>query len=374
MKKYVFVLLALAFVISIPIYAHAQQVPPAQTVADEISVTIDGILQQFEVPPQMINDRVMLPLRAIAEALHLTVNHDAATNTALLTGPGLDIRHQINSRVIYVNGITEEFDVPSLIIDGRTLVPARMIAEATGADVQWDGATRTAVIIRAATSPVEPPAVAAVPTETQYTLQQAADYHAGQFFAAAYLLAEELRIKTANNPDGLMEYYLAASFALGEMLGEAVFEMTFLAEELSVTDSVVLFAYGYQLGAHLYAAIEIIAEVFIELALELGLEFDFLAGDTGIYHNPQTQANQQLVGTWYWMTIPYYVFYANHEGRMMEVPIRWSTYNGVLSICTTPAQCSNRCHAPSTWYYEISGDTLTLTSTMFPDMIFTYTR
>ncbi|MDD3322167.1 MAG: copper amine oxidase N-terminal domain-containing protein [Paludibacter sp.] len=45
-----------------------------------------------------------------------------------------------------VNDKVMMLDVPATIIDGRTVVPVRFVAEATGADVEWDGSTRTLVI------------------------------------------------------------------------------------------------------------------------------------------------------------------------------------------------------------------------------------
>jgi hypothetical protein len=91
----------------------------------------------------------MLPLRAIGEALGMVVDFDSATSTVTLTAPNLNITHVIHTTQISVNGVTQNFDVSSTIIGGRTLVPLRMLAEAIGADVQWNSATRTAAITTA---------------------------------------------------------------------------------------------------------------------------------------------------------------------------------------------------------------------------------
>ena len=119
---------------------------PSPAPTNEIGVTIDGVAQEFEIAPQLINDRTMLPLRAIGEALGMEVTFDSATNTAILTGNGLIVTHVIGTTDITANGVTSTFDVASVIISGRTLVPVRMLAEAIGADVEWDADTRTAVI------------------------------------------------------------------------------------------------------------------------------------------------------------------------------------------------------------------------------------
>lgn len=112
----------------------------------EIGVYINGQLQSFEVQPQTIDDRTFLPLREIGESLGLTVGYDSATHTATLTKGSLTVVHVIGSTTITVNGTAQEFDVASTVIENRTLVPVRMLAEAIGADVQWEGATRTVTI------------------------------------------------------------------------------------------------------------------------------------------------------------------------------------------------------------------------------------
>jgi len=111
-----------------------------------VNITINGDYQDFDVPAQIINDRTMLPLRSIAEALDLTVSHDPATNTATLTQHSNTIIHEIGTATITVNGVSATFDTPSTIIQGRTLVPVRMLAEAVNAHVEWQPRTSTAAI------------------------------------------------------------------------------------------------------------------------------------------------------------------------------------------------------------------------------------
>ncbi|MCL2853445.1 MAG: copper amine oxidase N-terminal domain-containing protein [Defluviitaleaceae bacterium] len=116
--------------------------------ADEaVSVTIDGVPQYFEVPAIIHLGRTMLPLRGISEAMGFSVEFDEATNTATLTRYQAVITHQVNTNVMVINGVPRTFDVPSIIHDGRTLVPVRMITEAAGSDIQWNPTTRTAAII-----------------------------------------------------------------------------------------------------------------------------------------------------------------------------------------------------------------------------------
>ena len=87
-----------------------------------------------------------------------------------------------------------------------------------------------------------------------------------------------------------------------------------------------------------------------------------------------TQEPLTLVGTWLWMGSPYYVFEPGGRGTMAGVDIRWTARNGILSICNTPDLCGNTCIAPAEWRYVLSGNQLTLTSTLIDTLTFTYTR
>ena len=89
---------------------------------------------------------------------------------------------------------------------------------------------------------------------------------------------------------------------------------------------------------------------------------------------PIPLTDHALVGTWYWMESPYYVFEADGSGTMVGQDINWLAENGVLAICITPDLCRGNCNAPAEWYYVLDRDQLDLTSRVVPDTTFTYTR
>ena len=90
----------------------------------------------------------------------------------------------------------------------------------------------------------------------------------------------------------------------------------------------------------------------------------------------QPAANETLIGEWNWLGSLYYTFQAGGRGIRFGAEIMWSSRNGVLTICSTPAMCGsvNACSAPEEWNYTISGNELTLTSRQVAGMTFTYTR
>jgi len=81
-----------------------------------------------------------------------------------------------------------------------------------------------------------------------------------------------------------------------------------------------------------------------------------------------------LVGTWYWLSEPYYVFNEDGSGTMSFMPINWGARNGVLAVCSTPIICRGRCIGASMWDYEIVGNRLILTSQLTSRISFEYFR
>lgn len=93
-----------------------------------------------DVPPTIKNDRVLVPLRAIFEALGCDVAYDEEFDGAYVYASKDKelIVHKIGSDSIFVNGDTVPMDVGSEINSGRTLIPLRAVSEALGCDVSWN--------------------------------------------------------------------------------------------------------------------------------------------------------------------------------------------------------------------------------------------
>jgi DNA-entry nuclease len=114
--------------------------------ADTISVTVDGTELSFDVMPQLIDNRTMVPMRAIFEALGAEVSWDQSTATATGTKDGTSVSITVNDNRLIKNGTVIELDVPAQLVDSRTLVPVRAISEAFDCDVEWNGDTHTVAI------------------------------------------------------------------------------------------------------------------------------------------------------------------------------------------------------------------------------------
>lgn len=98
--------------------------------------------------PAILNDRTMVPLRSVLEVLDYTVEWDADTQTATISRDDIpyEIAVTINSNVIYKDGTAIEIDVPACIMNDRTMIPLRAISEAFDMGVDWNATTRTVSI------------------------------------------------------------------------------------------------------------------------------------------------------------------------------------------------------------------------------------
>ena len=108
-----------------------------------ILVELNGQPINFDQPPIIIDGRTLVPLRAIFEALGATVDWDGNTQTVTATRDNKVIKITIGDNKLYVNNNVTVLDVPAQIINDRTLVPVRAVSEAFGCNVDWDGETRT---------------------------------------------------------------------------------------------------------------------------------------------------------------------------------------------------------------------------------------
>lgn len=115
-------------------------------ISQGISVTLNGSPILFDQPPVLQNDRTLVPLRAIFEALGATVEWDNSTQTVTSTKDGKTIILIIGSNILYVDGTPITLDVPAQLLNARTLVPVRAVAESFDCNVDWNGSTQTVVI------------------------------------------------------------------------------------------------------------------------------------------------------------------------------------------------------------------------------------
>ena len=113
---------------------------------DNIAVRLNGYELYFDQPPIIVDNRTLVPLRAIFEAMGASVDWIQSEQTVISQRDDVVISLQIGSDFMYRNGEQIILDVPAMVVNDRTLVPVRAISEAFGAEVDWNNSTKTVEI------------------------------------------------------------------------------------------------------------------------------------------------------------------------------------------------------------------------------------
>ena len=136
--------------------AAAASIVISATAENDISVTVNGSDVVFDQPPVIENDRTLVPMRAIFEALGAEVEWDGEARKVTSTKGDIKISLAIDSTEMSVGERNVTLDVPAKIINDRTMVPVRAISEAMECKVDWDGGERKVII----TTDINPTATA----------------------------------------------------------------------------------------------------------------------------------------------------------------------------------------------------------------------
>lgn len=110
------------------------------------NITYNGKKINADVPPYVKDGRTLAPMRAILEALGMTVSWNPDTRTVTAAADHISISISIDSNTAIVNGTEKNLDVPAEITNGRTFVPVRFFAEELQKNVDWDAYTKTVII------------------------------------------------------------------------------------------------------------------------------------------------------------------------------------------------------------------------------------
>lgn len=113
---------------------------------EEITIIVDGNKIVSDTPPVIVEGRTLVPLRVLMEAFNATVQWNAEQKTAICKFGEDSIIVKVDSNIMYKNYDSISLDVPAKLINDRTMVPIRAIAEATEATVDWNMNTNSVII------------------------------------------------------------------------------------------------------------------------------------------------------------------------------------------------------------------------------------
>jgi alpha-tubulin suppressor-like RCC1 family protein len=97
--------------------------------------------------PLLKNGRTLLPIRAVVEAIGGTADWDDAERKVSLTALGHALEMWIDSKSMMTDGAPAEIDIAPEIINERTMLPLRFVAENIGCLIEWIGSTQEVVIV-----------------------------------------------------------------------------------------------------------------------------------------------------------------------------------------------------------------------------------
>lgn len=109
-------------------------------------MTLDGNWVNTENLARVVNGRTMIPVRCLAEQLGADVSYDKTLKAARIVRAGVEIVMPIGSKTCTVNGQPFTMDIAPYIENGRTMIPARYVSELFGQSIQWVTESRTAAV------------------------------------------------------------------------------------------------------------------------------------------------------------------------------------------------------------------------------------
>jgi len=182
----------------------------------DVTVTLDGVQVVFEdQEPIIIDNRTLVPVRGVFAALGFYPTFDDVTRQATLTRDDYEVIITIGSYVFTTNGEVFTLDVPARIINNRTLLPLRAVLESVGYDnMDFDPVTRVVSIYTTPLADQPAPAPSPTPASAPLTVAELGltiirlEYEDDNLLAEAdflhmYLYEEEggdtLMIRTARN-------------------------------------------------------------------------------------------------------------------------------------------------------------------------------
>lgn len=143
MKKFVLGLVALSSFI----WMAPQAIDAAgQSTQGNIQLRIEGRSVNAEVPPLISNGRTLVPVRVIAEGLGAKIDWNQQERKAKITKDNREVILQLSSKKAYINGKAQTLEATPELINNRMLLPLRFVGEALGATVGWDNDSRTVIV------------------------------------------------------------------------------------------------------------------------------------------------------------------------------------------------------------------------------------
>ena len=144
-KKTILILMVIGMTFTTtPVFAEK----PIDVTNGEVKVIVDGKLINFDVPPIIHYGRTLVPMRKIFETFGYSVDWNADRQRIIASKGDSIIQLDIGDIVAILGDYDSTYflDVPPLIINDRTMVPLRFVASVANYDIIWERETKTVFI------------------------------------------------------------------------------------------------------------------------------------------------------------------------------------------------------------------------------------
>lgn len=111
-----------------------------------VLLSVDDKAVETDVPPVIIKERTLIPVRAVFENMGAEVTWNNDARLVEISMGTTELKLTIDSKIAFVNGTQEIMEVPAMIIDDRTMIPLRFVGEALSCGIGWENETRTAIV------------------------------------------------------------------------------------------------------------------------------------------------------------------------------------------------------------------------------------
>ncbi|MED0736780.1 N-acetylmuramoyl-L-alanine amidase [Aneurinibacillus thermoaerophilus] len=111
-----------------------------------IQLWMNGKRIKPDVPPQLINGRMLVPIYIVQEGMGMKVEWDAKTRRVTVSNGSKKVELTIHSKTARVNSSNKKLDVAPVIISNRTFLPFRAVGELLGMEVGWEEKTKSVIL------------------------------------------------------------------------------------------------------------------------------------------------------------------------------------------------------------------------------------
>jgi len=126
--------------------SHARAFAAPTQPASGARIVVNGREVARGAAPRMVHGTLLVPLRLVGEALGASVRWDSGTQAATIRSAGRTVIARASDPTLRVNGRAVAATAPPTVIQGRLMLPLRAVGEALGATVAWDARAQTVAI------------------------------------------------------------------------------------------------------------------------------------------------------------------------------------------------------------------------------------